>query len=138
MLTNLGHEESYKDVPRLTTVQAQLLIMKAKESQPQRRGYFYRSWMSLVNIVAMSKDLGLHEHLEDHEDGGSCGFSTPECICRTRIWQTLCILEAMIGGPQGKAQIAFNHESLLTFPQLVTISLSIQRLWNSTNPAPNY
>ncbi|KAF2674193.1 hypothetical protein BT63DRAFT_408401 [Microthyrium microscopicum] len=108
----IRHEESYKDVPRLTTVQAQLLLMKAKESQPQKRGYFYRSWMSIVNIIAMSKDLGLHEHLESHEDEGSCGFSTPECVSRTRIWQTLSILEAMVGGPQARYEFSIDPETV--------------------------
>jgi len=84
----------------MATVQAQLLLMKARESQPSRRGYFYRSWMSLVNIIAMAKDLGMNEHLDDHRHG-QCGLTPGECVSRTRIWQTLFILEAMIGGPQG-------------------------------------
>ena len=103
---NEGHEQSFNEVPRLSTVQAQLVLMKARETQPGRRGYFYRSWTALVNIVSMSKDLGLHEHLGDHEYG-QCGLNAGECITRTRTWQTVFILEAMIGGPQG----AYNNFS---------------------------
>src|ERR1700712_4712369 len=97
----LGHEESFKDVPRLSTIQAMCILMKARESHP-KRGYFYRSWMTVVNLVAMGKDLSLHEHLEDHQDGRHCGFSNSECVCRTRVWLLLFILESMVGGPQGK------------------------------------
>jgi hypothetical protein len=87
-------------VPRLSTVQAQLLLMKAKESQP-KRGYFYRSWMSLVNIIAMAKDLELDQHVQNHTDGNTCSFTPSECVCRTRIWQVVFMLEPFIGGPQG-------------------------------------
>jgi hypothetical protein len=96
------HEESFRDVPRLSTVQAQLLLMKAKESQP-KRGYFYRSWMSLVNIIAMAKDLELDQHVQSHTDGNTCTFTPSECVCRTRIWQVVFMLEPFIGGPQGNS-----------------------------------
>jgi hypothetical protein len=75
--------------------------MKARESHP-KRGYFYRSWTSLVNIIAMAKDVGLAEHLSHHDGGNSCQFTPAECVSRTRIWQLLFILEVMIGGPQGE------------------------------------
>ena len=59
--------------------------------------------MALVNIIAMAKDLGLGQHLEAHEVGNSCQFTSTECVCQTRIWQLLFILEVMVGGPQGNA-----------------------------------
>jgi hypothetical protein len=59
--------------------------------------------MTVVNMVAMSKDLGMDQHYEDHRDGRPCGFSDAECVCRTRTWQLLYMLESMVGGPQGKA-----------------------------------
>ena len=37
------HEESFKDVPRLSTIQAILILTKAREFIP-KRGYYYRSW----------------------------------------------------------------------------------------------
>jgi hypothetical protein len=67
----------------------------------------------LVNIIAMAKDLGLNEHLDDHNHG-QCGLTPGECVSRTRIWQTIFILEAMIGAPQGKSfQRLFKMVSLL-------------------------
>jgi len=76
------------------------LILKARESAP-KRGYFYRSWMMLVNIVAMAKDLELDQHMEMHKLGHHCDSTVYDCVCKTRIWLLLYSLEAMIGGPQG-------------------------------------
>lgn len=77
-----------------------LILLKAREAAP-RRGYFYRSWMTLVNTIAMAKDLELNNHLEQHEAGESC-MSVYDCVCKTRCWQLCYVLEAMIGGPQGE------------------------------------
>lgn len=88
------------DVPRLSTLQALLIILKAREAAP-KRGYYYRSWMSIVNCVAMAKDLGLDEHFEDHKAGKPCGSSTTECITKSRIWQSIFVCEVMIGSSQG-------------------------------------
>lgn len=98
----VGHEESFRDVTRLSTIQAALILLKARESAP-KRGYFYRCWMSVVNAVAMAKDLNMHEHVEDHDLGQSCNNSPLDCGVKTRIWQLLYVLEAMIGGPQGRS-----------------------------------
>ena len=100
-LTGAGHEESFKDVPRLSTIQATVLLLKARESAP-KRGYFYRSWMMIVNAVAMAKDLELDQHHELHRSGKSCGSSAFDCVAKTRVWQALFMLELMIGGPQGE------------------------------------
>lgn len=105
------HEESFKDVPRLSTVQAMLLLTKAREFVP-RRGYFYRSWMTLKYVVSMGCDLGLHEHLDQHRLSGVCNYSRPECLVRTRIWQTLFGLEIMIGSPQGRTDFSVDVESV--------------------------
>jgi len=94
------HEESFKDVSRMSTIQATLLILKARESAP-KRGYFYRSWMTLVGLIAMAKDLELHEHQENHQLGFQCMLPVEECVTNTRVWHTLFVLELMIGGPQG-------------------------------------
>jgi hypothetical protein len=89
------------DVPRLSTLQALLIILKAREAAP-KRGYFYRSWMTVVQCVEMGKDLGLDEHYADHEAGTPCGSSAVECQLKTRIWQTIFVCEVMIGSPQGR------------------------------------
>jgi hypothetical protein len=101
MLTNAEHEDSFRDVPRLSTIQAILLILKARESVP-KRGYFWRSWMTVVNMIAMAKELDLSEHYETHQLGKPCGSSFPDCLTKTRVWNSLFMLEVMIGGPQGQ------------------------------------
>ena len=89
------------DVPRLSTLQALLILLKAREGAP-KKGYYYRSWMSIVQGVQMGKELGLDEHYADHQAGKGCGSTELECRTKTRVWQTIFILEVMIGTPQGK------------------------------------
>jgi len=90
------------DVPRLSTVQAMLIVLKARESAP-KRGYFYRSWKTVCTLVGMAKDLGLDDHYAQHQRGNFCGSSVSECVTKTRVWQTLFICELMIGAPQGNS-----------------------------------
>lgn len=97
---NSDHADSFMDVPRLSTLQALLLILKAREAAP-KRGYFYRSWMTVVQCVQMGKDLGLDEHHADHQAGVPCGSPLVECQLKSRIWQTIFVCEVMIGSPQG-------------------------------------
>jgi hypothetical protein len=89
------------DVPRLSTLQALMILLKARESAP-KKGYYYRSWMSIVQCVQLGKDLGLDEHYADHQAGRPCGGSQVECELKDRIWQTLFVVELMVGSPQGK------------------------------------
>lgn len=96
----VGHADSFLDMPRLSTLQALLLMLKAREAAP-RRGYFYRSWMATVQCVQMGKELGLDDHFEDHKAGRSCGSSAADCSLKTRIWQTIFVCETMIGSSQG-------------------------------------
>ena len=94
-----------------------LLVLKARESAP-KRGYFYRSWMTLVNIVAMAKDLELEQHHALHMSGRSCDASVYDCVSKTRCWQLLYVLEGMIGGPQGRFDLGVAHETVdFTSPQ---------------------
>lgn len=88
------------DIPKLSTLQAMLLILKAREAAP-RRGYFYRSWLSIVQCVQMGKELGLDDHYEDHRVGRSCNSSASDCALKTKIWQTTFLFETMIGSAQG-------------------------------------
>lgn len=99
-LTGVGHEGCFLDTPRLSTVQGLLLLLKARESAP-KKGYYYRSWMTVKTAVSMAKDLDLHEHYGLHEDGRACGFDPIECLTKTRVWQTLLVCEMMVGGAQG-------------------------------------
>jgi hypothetical protein len=90
----------FEDVPRLSTIQANLLIMKARESAPQR-GYFYRAWTSILQSIMIAKDLDLDTHFELHQRGEYCGHSASDCMTRSRTWQALFVLEFMTGAPQG-------------------------------------
>lgn len=96
-----GHETSFMDVPRVSTIQAMLLLLKARESLP-KKGYYYRSWQTVKTIVSMAKDLDIHEHYSNHAEGRPCDLSPIECLIHTRIWQALLVVEVMIGAPQGK------------------------------------
>lgn len=98
--TSIEHVDSFMDVPRLSTLQALLMILKAREAAP-KRGYYFRSWMTVVSCVQMAKDLGLDEHFEEHKAGRPCGSDPTDCIMKTRIWQTIFVCELMIGSPQG-------------------------------------
>lgn len=99
-LPSTEHENCFMDVPRLSTIQALLLLLKAREATP-KRGYYYRSWMTLKTIISMAKDLELHEHYSDHEADRKCVSDPTECLIKTRIWQCIFACEIMVGGPQG-------------------------------------
>lgn len=96
----IGHEPSFMDEPRLSTIQALLILLKARESLP-KKGYFYRSWQTVKTMISMAKDLDIHEHYSDHAEGRPCSLSPVECLVQTRVWQTLLVVEVMIGAPQG-------------------------------------
>jgi hypothetical protein len=88
------------DVPRLSTIQALLLLLKARESLP-KKGYYYRSWQTVKTIISMAKDLDIHEHYSTHLEEKTCNLSPVECLVQTRVWQALLVVEVMIGAPQG-------------------------------------
>ncbi|KAL2271243.1 hypothetical protein VTJ83DRAFT_614 [Remersonia thermophila] len=105
------HADSFMDVPRLSTLQALMILLKARESAP-KKGYYYRSWMSIVQCVQLGKDLGLDEHFADHQAGRSCGTDPAECALKARIWQTLFVVELMIGSPQGRTDFAIDEDTV--------------------------
>lgn len=99
------HEEACKHSSSLSIIQGMLLCLKAQESSP-KRGYFYRSWMTLVSMIAMAKDLEIDQHYELHQSGQDC--EDPEtCGIKYRVWHMLFVLETMIGGPQGRSFLDF-------------------------------
>ncbi|KAM0605999.1 hypothetical protein ACHAP1_004281 [Verticillium nonalfalfae] len=112
-----NHADAFMDIPRLSTLQALLIILKAREAAP-KRGYYYRSWMTVVQCVQMAKDLGLDEHYSDHQTGRPCDSSPMECQLKSRIWQTIFVCEVMVGSPQGRTDLAV---------ELDTIDFSIPR-----------
>lgn len=105
------HEESFKDVPRVSTIQAMLLLTKARESLP-KRGYYYRSWMAVKYMTTMAFDLGLHEHYDRHRGGNTCKLRESDCMVRKRIWQSLFGLEILVGAPQGRTDFAVDLETV--------------------------
>ncbi|KAI1174290.1 fungal-specific transcription factor domain-containing protein [Nemania sp. FL0916] len=105
------HADSFMDTPRLSTLQALLIILKAREAVP-KRGYYYRSWMSIVHCVHMARDLGLDEHFDNHNAGKPCGSTAADCLTKTRVWQTIFICETMIAAPQGRNDLSVELESL--------------------------
>ncbi|KAJ5675867.1 hypothetical protein N7462_008764 [Penicillium macrosclerotiorum] len=112
-----GHESSFMDVPRLSTIQAMLLLLKARESLP-KKGYYYRSWQTVKTIVSMAKDLDIHEHYSTHAEGRPCDLSPIECLVNTRVWQALLVVEVMIGAPQGRSDYGVDPESVDMRPTL--------------------
>ncbi|KAM0712147.1 hypothetical protein Q7P37_011241 [Cladosporium fusiforme] len=105
------HEESYKDVPRLSTVQALIILLKAREFAP-KAGYFYRSWMALKYIITMATDLDMHEHYDKHGAGTPCTLPRGDCFVYTRIWQVLFGHELIIGGPQGRSDLSIEADTV--------------------------
>lgn len=95
------HEPCFMDVPRLSTLQALIILMKARETAP-KRGYYYRSWMTVKTLVEMGKDLELEQHYSEHRSGHACSSDPTHCVVKTRIWQSIFIIEQMIGGPQAR------------------------------------
>jgi len=87
------------------------MVLKAREFSP-KRGYYYRSWMTIVNMVAMAKDLDLNEHFENHEMGISCNSPAHECLIKTRLWHVLFTLEINIGGAQGRFDFGVRHDTV--------------------------
>ncbi|KAJ5545320.1 hypothetical protein N7461_007624 [Penicillium sp. DV-2018c] len=111
------HESSFMDVPRLSTIQALLLLLKARESLP-KKGYYYRSWQTVKTIVSMAKDLDIHEHHSNHVEGKPCGLSPIECLVHTRVWQALLVVEVMIGAPQGRSDYGVDPQTVDMRPTL--------------------
>ncbi|KAK0729018.1 hypothetical protein B0T21DRAFT_349950 [Apiosordaria backusii] len=105
------HADSFMDIPRLSTLQALMILLKARESAP-KRGYYYRSWMSIEQCVQLGKDLGLDEHYGDHRHGRHCGSGPSECALKTRVWQTLFTVEMMIGSPQGRTDFQVEEDTV--------------------------
>ncbi|EEH06568.1 conserved hypothetical protein [Histoplasma capsulatum G186AR] len=127
------HEAAFMEAPRLSTIQALLLLLKAREGSP-KKGYFYRSWQTVKTMVSMAKDLDLHEHHSYHAEGLPCGLDTVECLVQTRVWQTLLVVETMIGGPQGRSDFgvdpdAVEYSTTLDIPNLDAFEIERSRLF---------
>ncbi|MCJ1310920.1 hypothetical protein MMC25_004588 [Agyrium rufum] len=105
------HENCFMDVTRLSTVQALLILLKAREAVP-KRGYYFRSWVTVRTLIEMAEDLSLPVHHATHQAGKRCGYDPLECMVKTRIWQCIYICEMMVGGPQGKLRMSVETETV--------------------------
>ena len=104
LISYAEHEDCFMDTPRLSTLQAMLLLLKGREAAP-KRGYYFRSWMTVKKLVTFALELKLDKHYSEHQvPGGNCTSDPTECLIKTRLWQIIFACEMMIGGPQGMYQ----------------------------------
>ncbi len=90
------HQLDFLDAPRLTTLQAYIINLKAQETRPHTKGYMYRGWLTLSVIIRMGKDLSLHRLGEDNK------LQNSELTSGRRIWQVALFMDQMMGSAQGR------------------------------------
>lgn len=119
------HKSAFLEAPRLSTIQALLLLLKAREAYPEN-GYHYRSWQLVKTMIAMAKDLNLHEHHKYHVDNKPCGMNSVDCLVKTRVWQALLIAEVLTGAPQGRSKFADAVGNYTSFRLFLMVSSRTQ------------
>lgn len=87
--------EDFHDVPRLDTLQAEIINLKALEYQSENRGFAYRGWYHLGGLVRMGKDLGLHKLSNDVK-------TDEESNMGRRVWQACFIMDQFMATGQGR------------------------------------
>ena len=115
------HRKHFEDAPRLSTMQAHLLLLKANEFKAKTVPY--RSWSLVNRIVHMGLDLRLEDHLDDHKNGKCDPEKETECILKTRLWSVLFTLELMLGGAQGRTKFNVSVDSVDVEDDLIFESL---------------
>ncbi|CAG8489250.1 22808_t:CDS:2 [Cetraspora pellucida] len=85
--------DDFFDAPRLSTIQAQILLLKFQEGM-RRPGFFFRSWLYFGTILRMAQDLDLEKNLEKW----NLEISREDMIVRKRVWQTCFIYDQLMGG----------------------------------------
>lgn len=85
----------FHDAPRLDTLQAEIINLKALEDRPNVPGYLYRGWFHLGNVVRMGKDLGLHT--SSYKPG-----KNQNSIMGLRTWQVCSIMDQFMATGQGR------------------------------------
>ncbi|CAG8505394.1 10052_t:CDS:2 [Ambispora gerdemannii] len=89
--------DDFLDTPRLSTVQAQILMLRFQEGI-RRPGFFFRSWLYFGVIVRMAQDLGLNKNF----DKWNILISREDLIVRKRVWQICFLCDQLMSGTQGR------------------------------------
>src|SRR4051794_25761734 len=84
-------------MPRLSTIQAQILMLKFQESI-RRPGFFFRSWLYFGIIIRMAQDLGLNKNF----DKWNVHISREDMIARKRVWQICFMCDQFMSSAQGR------------------------------------
>jgi hypothetical protein len=126
------HKKHFDDAPRVSTMQARLLLMKANEFK-MRHGFHYRSWSSIASIVQMGRDLKIDDHLDLHMNSLCLSEHEEDCIVLTRLWSVCFVLELMIGGSQGRTNFSTLFEHLDIENKLVFPTMAQEECWVSFN-----
>ena len=89
-------QDEFFDTPRLSTVQALVLMLKYQEGI-RRPGFFYRSWVHFGTITRMVQDPGLNRSFDKY----SYPISNEDMIARKRVWQVCFLCDQFMSGAQG-------------------------------------
>ncbi|CAG8639761.1 10143_t:CDS:2, partial [Paraglomus occultum] len=90
-------QDEFFDTPRLSTVQALILMLKYQEGI-RRPGFFYRSWVHFGTITRMVQDPGLNRSFDKY----SYPISNEDMIARKRVWQVCFLCDQFMSGAQGR------------------------------------
>ncbi|CAG8663581.1 11915_t:CDS:2 [Funneliformis caledonium] len=89
--------DDFLDTPRLSTIQAQILMLKFQEGI-RRPGFFFRSWLYFGVIIRMAQDLGLNKNYEKW----NLQISRGDAVVRKRVWQICFLCDQFMSGAQGR------------------------------------
>ncbi|RCH87475.1 hypothetical protein CU098_006704 [Rhizopus stolonifer] len=101
--------DDFLDAPRLSTIQALLLLVKYQESLP-RNGYFHRAYMYLGMAVSMCHDLGLPQMIEETHDAET----------RRRTFWVAFVYDLLMSIEQGRTTYFDVHQCTIGFPSVTS------------------
>ncbi|CAJ0768782.1 6939_t:CDS:2 [Entrophospora sp. SA101] len=104
--------DDFLDAPRLSTIQAQLLMMKFQENT-QKPGFFFRSWLSFGSIIRMAEELGLNKNYDEW----NLRLSAEDAIVRKRVWQACFLFDQFMSGAQGRSAIVSLSNADIELPR---------------------
>nr|CAG8508457.1 14848_t:CDS:2 [Entrophospora candida] len=104
--------DDFLDAPRLSTIQAQLLMMKFQENT-QKPGFFFRSWLSFGSIIRMAEELGLNKNYDEW----NLRLSVEDAIVRKRVWQACFLFDQFMSGAQGRNAIVSLSNADIELPR---------------------